>query len=48
MELVLLIAFGKSYLDGPAEDALLTLSKLTMDFPSLIVQATNGIPGIFY
>ncbi|KAK4726373.1 hypothetical protein R3W88_031290 [Solanum pinnatisectum] len=42
VELVLLIAFGKSSLDGPAEDALLALSKLTMDFPSLIVQATIG------
>lgn len=42
MELVLLIAFGKSSLDGPAEDALLALSKLTVDFPSLIVQATIG------
>ncbi|XP_055809496.1 uncharacterized protein LOC129879175 isoform X2 [Solanum dulcamara] len=42
VELVLLIAFCKSSLDGPAEDALLALSKLTMDFPSLIVQATIG------
>ncbi|KAF3647116.1 hypothetical protein BC332_30458 [Capsicum chinense] len=42
MELVLLITFGKSSLDGPAEDALVALSKLTMDFPSLIVQATIG------
>lgn len=48
VELVLLIEFGKSSLDGPAEDALLALSKLTMDFPSLIVQATIGIHGIFY
>ncbi|PHT53618.1 hypothetical protein CQW23_08080 [Capsicum baccatum] len=40
MELVLLITFGKSSFDGPAEDALDALSKPTMDFPSLIVQAT--------
>ncbi|KAK4354605.1 hypothetical protein RND71_026799 [Anisodus tanguticus] len=42
VELVILIEFGKSSLDGPSEDALLALSKLTMDFPSLIVQATTG------
>ncbi|XP_009626637.1 uncharacterized protein LOC107774056 isoform X2 [Nicotiana tabacum] len=48
VELVLLIAFVKSSLDGPAEDALLALSKLIMEFPSLIVQATLGIPGMFY
>ncbi|XP_059285873.1 uncharacterized protein LOC132039403 [Lycium ferocissimum] len=42
VELVLLIAFDKSSLDGPAENALLALSKLTMEFPSLIVQATTG------
>ncbi|OIT32554.1 PREDICTED: stress-response A/B barrel domain-containing protein UP3 isoform X2 [Nicotiana attenuata] len=42
VELLLLIAFVKSSLDGPAEDALLALSKLITEFPSLIVQATLG------
>ncbi|KAF3684988.1 hypothetical protein FXO38_00023 [Capsicum annuum] len=40
MVLVLLITFCKSSLDGPTKDALVTLSKPTMDFPSLIIQAT--------
>lgn len=43
MELVLLIEFTKSSLDGPAEDALVALDKLTMEFPSLIVQTTKGV-----
>ncbi|XP_017231303.1 uncharacterized protein LOC108205755 isoform X2 [Daucus carota subsp. sativus] len=38
VEFVLLIA-----LDGTAEDALESLSKLTMEFPSLIVQSTQGL-----
>lgn len=38
MEFVLLVA-----LDGSAEDALASLSNLMMEFPSLIVQYTQGI-----
>lgn len=43
MELVLLIKFVESSLDGAAEDALIALDKLTMEFPSLIVQTTKGV-----
>ncbi|XP_019193310.1 PREDICTED: stress-response A/B barrel domain-containing protein UP3 isoform X2 [Ipomoea nil] len=42
LELLLLIEFVESSLDGAAEDALIALDKLTMEFPSLIVQTTNG------
>ncbi|KAL0331265.1 UNVERIFIED_CONTAM: hypothetical protein Sangu_1672000 [Sesamum angustifolium] len=42
VELVLLIAFRRSSLGGPAEDAMTSLENLTMEFPSLIVQATKG------
>ncbi|KAL0393512.1 UNVERIFIED_CONTAM: hypothetical protein Slati_4317400 [Sesamum latifolium] len=41
-ELVLLIAFSRISLGGPAEDAMTSLENLTMEFPSLIVQATKG------
>nr|GME19097.1 stress-response A/B barrel domain-containing protein UP3 isoform X1 [Ipomoea batatas] len=43
LELVLLIKFVESSLDGAAEDALIALDKLTMEFPSLIVQTTKGV-----
>ncbi|GFQ01331.1 hypothetical protein PHJA_002277000 [Phtheirospermum japonicum] len=42
VELVLLVAFIKSSLGGPAEDAMALLTNLAMEFPSLIVQATKG------
>ncbi|CAK9141859.1 unnamed protein product [Ilex paraguariensis] len=42
VEFVLLIAFLEGSLGGPAEDALASLEKLTLNFPSLIVQATQG------
>ena len=42
MEFVLLIAFDKNSLGGPAEDAMAALAELTAAFPSLIVQATKG------
>ncbi|KAL8556893.1 hypothetical protein ACS0TY_004391 [Phlomoides rotata] len=42
VELVLLLAFIRSSLCGPAEDAMTSLANLTMQFPSLIVQATKG------
>lgn len=43
VELVLLVAFIGGSLDGPAEDAMTSLENLTMEFPSLIVQATKGV-----
>lgn len=43
MELILLLAFKTSSLGEVADDALTTLAKLLMEFPSLIVQATKGI-----
>ncbi|KAL7160159.1 hypothetical protein ABFS83_01G075300 [Erythranthe nasuta] len=42
VELVLLLQFNESSLDGPTEDAMASLANLTMEFPSLIVQATKG------
>ncbi|KAK6158164.1 hypothetical protein DH2020_005478 [Rehmannia glutinosa] len=42
VELMLLVAFIRSSLGGPAEDAMTSLENLTMEFPSLIVQATKG------
>ncbi|XP_027080438.2 uncharacterized protein LOC113779985 isoform X1 [Coffea eugenioides] len=42
VEFVLLIAFDKNSLGGPAEDAMAALAELTAAFPSLIVQATKG------
>lgn len=44
MEFVLLMAFAQSSLGGSAEDALASLAKLMTEFPSLIVQATQGVP----
>lgn len=44
VEFVLLIAFAESSLGGSAEDALASLAKLMTEFPSLIVQATQGFP----
>ncbi|KAG8374903.1 hypothetical protein BUALT_Bualt10G0044000 [Buddleja alternifolia] len=43
VELMLLLAFVTSSLGGPAEDAMTSLSNLTLEFPSLIVQATKAI-----
>ncbi|OMO83059.1 Dimeric alpha-beta barrel [Corchorus capsularis] len=42
VEFVLLIAFVEDAISGPAENALTSLQELTMDFPSLIVQCTQG------
>ncbi|KAL2544050.1 uncharacterized protein Fot_13283 [Forsythia ovata] len=42
VESVLLISFIKSSLGRPAQAALDALAKLTLEFPSLIVQATKG------
>lgn len=41
-EFVLLIAFFESAFGAPVEDALESFRKLTLEFPSLIVQATQG------
>ncbi|KAI3468767.1 hypothetical protein Pfo_025430 [Paulownia fortunei] len=42
VELMLLVAFIRTSLGGLAEDAMTSLANLTMEFPSLIVQATKG------
>ncbi|KAK4787587.1 hypothetical protein SAY86_011420 [Trapa natans] len=42
-EFVLLITFSDSALGGPAEDALTSLQNLTKEFPSLIVQLSQGL-----
>ncbi|KAK6242888.1 Stress responsive alpha-beta barrel - like 1 [Theobroma cacao] len=42
IEFVLLIAFVEAAISGPAEDALTSLQELTMEFPCLIVQCTQG------
>ncbi|XP_056689218.1 stress-response A/B barrel domain-containing protein UP3 isoform X2 [Spinacia oleracea] len=42
VEFVLLIKFNEGALDGPAEDALTSLANLAFEFPSLIVQSTQG------
>ncbi|KAL9246744.1 hypothetical protein vseg_020240 [Gypsophila vaccaria] len=42
MEYVLLIKFLDSSLNGPADDAMASLANLLAQFPSLIVQATQG------
>ncbi|KAH9744820.1 hypothetical protein KPL70_003846 [Citrus sinensis] len=42
VEFVLLISFIQSAFGGPAEDALESLKRLTAEFPSLIVQSTQG------
>ncbi|XP_073133067.1 uncharacterized protein [Henckelia pumila] len=42
VELILLVAFMSSSLGELVEDALTSLTKLTLEFPSLIVQATKG------
>lgn len=43
LELVLLLEFSQNSLGGPAEDAITSLANLTVEFPSLIVQATKGV-----
>lgn len=43
MEFMLLLGFSENSLGGSAEDALASFAKLTMEFPSLIVQATQGV-----
>ncbi|CAI9093987.1 OLC1v1029615C1 [Oldenlandia corymbosa var. corymbosa] len=42
VEFLLLMAFYKNSLGGPAEEAMAALAKLTTELPSLIVQATKG------
>ncbi|XP_042055770.1 uncharacterized protein LOC121800264 [Salvia splendens] len=42
VELMILVEFSQSSLGGHAEDAITSLANLTVDFPSLIVQATKG------
>lgn len=42
VEFMLLVEFSRNSLGGPAEDAITSLVNLTMEFPSLIVQATKG------
>ncbi|XP_052209108.1 uncharacterized protein LOC127812658 isoform X2 [Diospyros lotus] len=42
VEFVLLIKFVESAADRSVDDALSSLAKLTMEFPSLVVQATQG------
>lgn len=42
MEFVHLIAFDESVSGAHVEDALLSLEKLTKEFPSLVVQSTQG------
>ncbi|CAN1161257.1 Stress-response A/B barrel domain-containing protein UP3 [Linum perenne] len=42
LEFVHLLAFDESSLGAPVEDALASLAKLTKEFPSLIVQSTQG------
>lgn len=42
MEFLLLIAFKESSLEEAADEALTSFTKLLMEFPSLIVQATKG------
>ncbi|KAJ4953550.1 hypothetical protein NE237_030382 [Protea cynaroides] len=42
VEFVLLVSVVETARGGPADDALATLAKLPMEFPSLIVQATQG------
>jgi len=41
---MLLIKFIDSALNGPAADALTSLANLAAEFPSLIVQSTQGVP----
>ncbi|XP_024986253.1 uncharacterized protein LOC112521562 isoform X1 [Cynara cardunculus var. scolymus] len=43
VEFLLLIAFKESSLEEAADDALTSFTKLLMEFPSLIVQATKGL-----
>ncbi|CAN1220186.1 Stress-response A/B barrel domain-containing protein UP3 [Linum perenne] len=42
LEFVHLLAFDESSLGAPVKDALASLAKLTKEFPSLIVQSTQG------
>ncbi|KAK9276608.1 hypothetical protein L1049_006143 [Liquidambar formosana] len=42
VEFILLIAFDESAVGEPVEDALTSFARLTMEFPSLIVQSTQG------
>lgn len=43
VEFMLLVEFSRNSLGGPAEDAITSLANLTIEFPSLIVQATKGV-----
>ena len=40
---MLLIKLHENALNGPAEDALASLANLASEFPSLIVQSTQGV-----
>lgn len=42
IELMVLVEFSPSSLGTPAEDAITSLANLSVEFPSLIVQATKG------
>ncbi|KAK6947753.1 Stress responsive alpha-beta barrel [Dillenia turbinata] len=42
VEFILLISFAESALGKPSEDALTSLETLVLEFPSLIVQSTQG------
>ena len=43
MEFILLISIAESELRGRAEEALASLAKLILEFPSLIVQSVQGM-----
>lgn len=48
VESVVLISFNKSSIGRPAQAALDALANLTLEFPSLIVQATKGVVSKLY
>lgn len=48
VESVVLISFNKSSIGRPAQTALDALANLTLEFPSLIVQATKGVVSKLY
>lgn len=48
VESVVLISFNKSSIGRPAQAALDALANLTLEFPSLIVQATKGVVSNLY
>lgn len=48
VESVVLLSFNKSSIGRPAQAALDALANLTLEFPSLIVQATKGVVSKLY